>query len=209
MNHKYYLKILRINKLLIRRDGSGASILVIIFFGVVLMSLYFALFNLLSKTDVEMTKQLLFFTIFIYLMSEVMNIFFIINRNTLLSRNFLLVFPISKKKYLGLIFIYFLRNIRVTLTILPLIVLCFLKYMQPDKIALLIVIFSLQYILATLILTFIFYPIDILKQKYSLKYLSFFIFPIILIFQIPGSSKMLTNNFIINFIFEFFQRNFN
>ncbi len=95
MNFKYYLKILRINKLLIRRDGTGANTLTVIFFGVVLMSAYFALFNLLSKSDIEMTKQLLFFIVFIYLMSEVINVFLILNRNTLLSRNFLLVFPIA------------------------------------------------------------------------------------------------------------------
>lgn len=208
MNFKYSMQILRMNKILIKREGNLANTLTSVFFGVVLMLAYSALFNLLSKPDIEMTKQLLFFIIFIYSMSEVINVFLILNRNTLLSYNFLLVFPISKKKYLELIFIYFLKNIRVILTILPLVVLCFLKYKQSDKIALFIIVFCVQYILVTMILAFVYYLLDILKQKYSLKYISFIFFPIVLILQIPGSSNLLTNNAFINLIFEFFQRNF-
>ncbi len=204
MNYTNHLRVLKINELLNKRIGNIPYLLTIIFFGIFLMILYYFLFILIKSINIVAAKQLFSFILFVYIIIEIANVLRLSNSNNLLSRNVLLVFPLSKYKYLALILLYFFRHVRAILTILPMIILCFVKFREPYNMVLLIVFFASQYIFMTFVLALIFYFLSSLKQRYTLKYLSLLLFPVIFVLQTSDLSKTLTNNFIINMIFELF-----
>ena len=198
---QYYNKIKKINVVLLKRYGKGILTFLNIFYASFILLLIFCIFNIIKTTTPELSKQLIVVFIIMFFIFDVGNALSF-NVDTVLSISFLKIYPISTKKRLELIYFCFLKHSRSIIYILPASYIGYKLIGSPVSFAILILGLVVLYLIATLLITLLFYLLDIIKYRYGIKNIALFFLPIFLLPTFLGDAQIMFDNFLINFIYH-------
>ncbi|MFA3782324.1 hypothetical protein ABRY23_04585 [Melioribacteraceae bacterium 4301-Me] len=197
-----YKKIKYLHRLLLKRYGKGILTFVNVFYALIITILLVTLFNIIKFTKPMLTKQLIIFIMMMFLFGDLSNIFSVINLQTVISKATLKIYPLSIIGQIKLVYFCFLVHDRVVIYLLPICYLIYKFINSPFIVILIIIVFIAIYLATTLCISILFYLFDYVKYKYGIKNIALIIFFIILLPVMIGSSDVIYNNFIVDFIYN-------
>lgn len=198
-----YKKIKYIHRLLLKRYGKGVLLFLNIFFALIILLLILTLFSVIKTTNPELSKQLIVFLIMMLIMGDLTNIFSIINVETVLSTAIIKNYPISNMTHLKLIYFCYVKHDRSIMYIFLTLYLSYLLLGFPLLLAILILGLTVLYLTTTLLLALLFYFLDFISFKYGVKKIALLFLPILLLPAFLDSTRVIFDNFLINFIYHF------
>lgn len=197
-----YKKIKSLHRLLLKRYGKGILTFLNVFYALIISLLLVTLFNIIKFAQPLLAKQFIVFIMMTILLGDFTNIISIIKLQTILSKETLIIYPLSNLRQIKLAYFCFLLHDRVFIYLMPTCYLIYKFINSPLVDILLIILFIAIYLASTLFISIVFYLLDYVKYKYNLKNIALLIYFIILLPIVIGSSNIMYNNFIVEFIYN-------
>lgn len=201
MQFTNYKRIICIHRLLLKRYGKGILSFLNIFFASIIILLIFTLFSVIKTTTPELAKQLIVFFITMLFIGDMLNVFAIINVDTVLSISVQKIYPLSSWRRLKLIYFSFFKHNRSIIYILPTLYIGYLLIGSPVSFAILILGLVVLYLTATLALTLLFCFLDFIKYKYGVKKIALLFLPIFLLPTFLDDTRLMFDNIFIESIY--------